>query len=314
MVSRVLLISERPEDQKMAEFVAFSNDLALERVVSPYLLPDVLAQHAESLIFWDADDPVRGEAVGAALANVVSPLRVFAVTDKPLFENPHLAKFPVFGHHLFRRFDEPAPMLLARLAGIILRGEPFGIARYFPEKADIRKIVIKRSGQKHAAVEAIQNIFVRQNVNTRLSALVAQAVDELLMNALFDAPVLPNGMALRRGTDRNADFELIEQEYVVVEVASIFDYIGICVADQFGSLKKSVLMNVLARNLPVDLAHVPSHDPTVSMGLKGIIQSGLSLVFASQPGVRTEVMLFFKPDTTYKDFRSGFRFLSLMMD
>jgi hypothetical protein len=172
--------------------------------------------------------------------------------------------------------------------------------------------MITRAGHKRSAVDAVQNIFVSQDVNSRLSALVAQAVDELIMNAIFDAPVLPNGMPLRRGTDRAADFELIQQEHVTLEVASTDDYVGISVGDQFGSLKKGVLMSFLGRDYH-DEAYVPrKNDPGAGLGLNGIVQTGLSLIFACKPGVRTEVMIFFKKDATYKEFRGGFRFLSVM--
>jgi hypothetical protein len=310
----LLVLSDRTEDLRQAEFMAFANDLPVIQVKDLRTLPALLAQHGKSgslAVFWDADDPVRGELIGAALANRVPSVRIFAVTDDPLHVYPHLSRFPVFGHHFLRRYDPPAPTLYARLLGAALSTDYFGLPRFFPEGVSINRITVTMAGQKRAAVEAIENIFMKQKVNSRLAALVAQAVDELVMNAIFDAPVLPNGMYLRRGTARDADFELIDQEHVRIEVASSPDYVGICVADQFGSLKKGVLMGFLNRDYQGSDYQVPTEDYGAGLGLRGLVQSGLSVLFACKPEIRTEVMVFFRKDATYKDFRGGFRFLSV---
>lgn len=312
MAAQFIIFSEREEDVRLAEFAAFANDVPARRVSRAAELGQCLREAPDSVVLWDAGDPRRAEEVAPMLAHAGSLWRVFAVTDDPLHECAHLGRVPAFGHHLLRRYDEPAPTLYARLAGAALRGTPFGIARYFPEATPCRRITLTRSGQKTSAVEAVQNIFTKQNVNTRLSALVAQAVDELLMNAIFDAPVLPNGAPLRRGTERNADFELIQQEHVHVEVATAQDYVGIGVSDQFGSLRKSVLLGFLNKDYHDREYVLRKNDLGAGLGLNGIIQAGLSLIFACKPGVKTEVMLFFKKDATYRDFRGGFRFLSVL--
>jgi hypothetical protein len=82
------------------------------------------------------------------------------------------------------------------------------------------------------------------------------------------------------------------------------------------SLKKETLLRFLAQDF-----HNSAYDPVRStaqsgagagLGLHGIHQAGLSLLFASAPGERTEVMIFFSMLASYKDFRSGFRFLSVL--
>jgi hypothetical protein len=312
MSTRLIAVSDREEDRRLAEFLAFSNDMPLTVLSKPELVARALGESPNSLVFWDAEDADRAALLAPIFARSVHPTRVFAVTDKGLNDYPHLAAYPIFAHHLFRRYDEPAPTLYARLIDAALRGTPLGLDRYFPEGAVNRKITITRSGQKRAAVEAIENFFIKQNVNTRLSALVAQGVDELLMNAIFDAPVLPNGMPLRRGADRASDFELIEQEHAHIEVASGDEYVGLCVGDQFGSLKKKVLMSFLHKDYQDEAYVLRKGDPGAGLGLHGIIQSGLSMVFVCQPNVRTEVMIFFARGANYRDFRSGFRFLSVI--
>jgi hypothetical protein len=307
-----LIASSREEDLRFGEFLAFANDLPSKQVTSVEQLQKELAANPKSLVLWDAEDSDRSIAMSEALGKHSAPVRVFAVTSQHLNAYAHLAKAPVFSHHFFRRYEEPSPTLYARLVGAAMHPAPFGLDRYFPETAEVSNLRITRSGQKRAAVDAIQAFFVKQNVNSRLAALVAQACDELIMNAVFDAPVLPNGLPMRRGTDRAVDFELIEQEHVNLQMASSDDYVGICVSDQFGSLKKSVLMNFLSKDYYDENYEVRKTDPGAGLGLHGIVQSGLSLLFLCKPGVRTEVMVFFAKGASYKTFRAGFRFLSVV--
>lgn len=312
MAAHFLIVSEREEDLRFGEFLAFANDLASHQVVTAEALQKAMFDFPRSVVLWDAESPEKTAPISDVLAKSTPPSRVFAVTDQPLNTYEHLASAPVFSHHVFRRYGEPAPTLYARLVGAALNPSPFGLSRYFPEAPPITNLKITRSGQKRAAVDAIQNFFTKQRVNSRLAALVAQACDELLMNAIFDAPVLPNGMPLRRGTGRDADFELIEQEHVHLDMASSDDYVGICVSDQFGSLKKSVLMGFLSKDYYGQEYVLRKGDPGAGLGLHGIVQSGLSLLFLSKPGARTEVMIFFAKGASYKNFRGGFRFLSVI--
>lgn len=312
MATHFLIASQREEDLRFGEFLAFANDLPSLHVPTLEALQKALVLNPGSIVLWDAENADTAAPAAELLAKATSPARVFAVTSEALNTYAHLAKAPVFCHHFFRRYDEPAPTLYPRLVAAALHPAPFGLARYFPEAAPASNLAITRSGQKRAAVDAINAFFLKQQVNTRLASLVAQCCDELVMNAIFDAPVLPNGMPMRRGTDRAVDFELIEKEYVHLQMASSSDYVGICVSDQFGSLKKSVLMGFLSQDYHDKGYELRKGDPGAGLGLHGIVQSGLSLLFVSKPGVRTEVMAFFAKDASYKSFRGGFRFLSVV--
>jgi hypothetical protein len=95
-------------------------------------------------------------------------------------------------------------------------------------------------------------------------------------------------------------------------MASSDDYVGVCVSDQFGSLKKQMLMGFLSKDYHSEDYVLRKGDPGAGLGLHGIVQSGLSLLFLCKPGIRTEVMIFFAKGASYKSFRSGFRFFSVI--
>src|SRR6185295_12028559 len=218
------------------------------------------------------------------------------------------------GHHLQRRFQAPAPELYTRLVVAALTPQPFGVSRYFAKGTAIQKINLKRSSHKNAAVEALNSFLTKRGVTSRLAQLAAQATDEMIMNAVFDAPVDALGRRVRKEMDRNLDFELRPEKGVDIEIACGDEYTGICVADAYGSFQRSLLMGLLKKDYAERAYVVRAEERGAGLGVHGLIQAGLSILFVCRAGRRTEVTVFFPNSKTYKDFKAGPRFLSILMD
>jgi hypothetical protein len=252
--------------------------------------------------------------IAQILIKNIDPRRVIVTTDDALNKHEHLFKIRAFNHHITRRRSENAyHTVYARLTKALLAPTAFGIDKYVPPGVTAQTITIKRSGHKSKAVDAIQNFFIKQNVVARLSSLVAQAADELIMNAIFDAPCI-DWNYYRRTTPRDEDFELKAREHVQVSIAGTDEYVVLCVADQFGSLTKQALLNFLSKDYQEEAYTVRKQDPGAGLGLNGVIRAGFSLLFLAKEGVRTDVMLFFPKSGSFKDFREGFRFLGVVAD
>ena len=311
MAKAIITQNRRPEDIRLIDALAFANDLLVVRVQAGQLL-QAYTQAPDSLIFLDGDDREGIEEFKKHLLSKVFPSRVFLISDQVLHAHPDLMEFAVCAHFLVRRFSGPAPTLYSRLVQASQFGFPQGIGAYFPEPADVQQIVITRSGQKQKAVEAIQNVLVKRHVNSRLASLIAQVVDELIMNAIFDAPVLPSGMPLRKSTGRHLDFELIEKEHVFIEIASGQDYTAFSVTDQFGSLRKESLYRSLIREARDKSESLRKEDVGSGLALNGVIKSGVSLFFNCELGKKAQITVLFNHNATFKDFRGGVRFLSVV--
>jgi hypothetical protein len=135
------------------------------------------------------------------------------------------------------------------------------------------------------------------------------------MNAIFDAPFDPaQGGAYRRAYDRGAGFKLSSRETVELEIGACDEYVGITVSDQFGSLQReSVLKHLGLDHTSRGVSYqVKEGDSGAGLGLYKINQLAMALLFATEPGVRTEVSVLFKRAKNYLDFRMGFCFFSIM--
>ncbi len=309
-----LLISERPDDLEFGEFLSSSNNLTFHLASTRDEVRYVLTDFPQTIVFWDATAK-SSNLIAGTLQGVCSPHKVFAITDEPLNAYPELFKVPAFGHHVFRRYLEPAPRIYSRLVAAALTPYPFGLARFFPDSAPSNLITLKKSGQRKAAMEASQNVLRKLGLPSRVASSTAQAIDELLMNAMFDAPVDNKGVQFRKKLDRQSEFDLLGKDQVELELAWNDIAIGIRVGDNYGSLTKEQLLAFLSKNYQ-ESAFSPAkserQEKGAGLGLYGITQSGLSVLFVSKPQVRTEVILIVPRAPDVRQFRSAFRFLSIL--
>lgn len=310
MSARFLAISRRPEDLKFGEYLAASNHLPFHHEMEAKPIEKLLTKHPQWLVYWDLDEVKNHRLVADYVTKYIPAPRLFAVSDRSLSDLGSDMNTELFNHFIRRRYSDPASTIYPKLITGSTEPKPFGLLRFFPEQKKAQKIILSRSGQKAAAVDAIQSFFVKNGVVTRLANLVARATDELIMNAVFDAPGSSNKAVYRDGIDRNADFPLDEMAQVQIEIASAPEYMGLCIADNFGTLKKDTALKHLLQNFKTK-EYVPTVTKGAGLGLHGIVEAGLSFVFVSKPNQKTEVMLFFSKSKNYKDFREGLQFVSI---
>ena len=142
-----------------------------------------------------------------------------------------------------------------------------------------------------------------------MASVVANAVDELLMNAMFDACTDERGRQLYASTPRNTVLPLDGRRAVELNVGFDGPYVGIAAMDQFGSLDKEKLVEHLSKGYRNEAYKVKSSVAGAGIGLATVFRSGGSFLFACDAGQRTEVTVFFQKTDTYKEFRDQFRFI-----
>jgi hypothetical protein len=316
--AQIISVSNRDEDNAFAKEVAEINRCKYVKAPTANELRMALKASLFSVVLWDADhkNTLEGSApnsfqhIGQILRQFSLPSRqVFVITDEPLNKTPYLFNYPAFDHHIYRRYDPPAAQLFGYLAKASLWTEvQFGLEGFVPPKTDIKKLVLKRSGERKPVIQAIENILGQKGVPPKLCVVASQAIDELLMNAIFDAPVADD-YEYRRHLERTKDFELLEREKAEIEIAVSQEYIALSVTDFFGSLKKEAGLAFIRKDYEVKELKVKEVESS-GVGIYGIIKSGLSLLFLLRPGQTTQVVIFVPMVKNFKAFRSAVRFFS----
>lgn len=326
-MSNILIIGDRPEDLSFLQKVASHPILAGEAdadgwritcIKSSNELKQVLSETAkkkEPLVFWDIDHkgaidvghPLSIGRIGQVLQeNMKGPQKVFLLSDESLNKQSFMFNLAVFSHHICRQYDDPAPELTARTVMGVLNPRGFGIKNLLPEGQEIKSVRLKESQERGSLLNEIQKWLDDEKVNPQLVTLAVQATDEMLMNAIFDAP-MEGASYYRRKEPRNKHFPLKEKEQVDFAYGQTADYMIISCRDRFGSLKKSLLFGSIRRDYEKLDYTPPEKDLGAGLGIYGILQGGLSLTFVAEPNISTEVILVIPKLKSMKAFRSASR-------
>ena len=317
-----VLISSRTSD---LDFVAsISRNVGSNFHVFANVSPDIhrfLSRYPDSIIFWDVDhegavDPRKPDSaqnVGLMLSRTVLPPHVFALSDKTVNKLPYLYNFgrQVFVHNILRRNNAPAIEIYSRLVECVSGEQRRGSDGFFIGGSRKQEIRLIEASHRAAAIGATKNFLLKQGLTPRLANQVAQESDELLLNAIYHAPVNAEGERYRQSMDRSVDFKLSPKEQISLAVMSNDSYVGVSVRDQFGSLKIDNLLTTLYRDHSLESPE-PEQDQGAGIGLSKVLESGFSLLLTSIAGEATEATLFFPKVKTHKEFKKNFRFLSMM--
>lgn len=309
MSSQLLVLSERQNDLEFWQKISASEGLKFKSSVETDEILRTLREDPDSLILWDGQcEQLKG--LDQVFLDLGVSSNVFVVTDGPARSYPYLFLPPVFHHHLYRRYDEFAEFLCAQLIRQHDRHGKKGFDQYFRGPVSRHKITLTRSEQKLEAVEIFRDFMISQGVLDRIAHVGADAADELMMNAIFDAPRDAQGRHYRRPVARDASFELVGREQVEAEVLISQQLIGIRVLDQFGSLDPEATLRCLGKNF-ADGYTVDLSEPGAGIGISKLIKSALSLAFNVNPGVSTESIALIGNSPNFRTLRQSFSFFSI---
>ncbi len=321
MKKSLLLISARPEDQSFASEIARANALSLVSVRDMAEGAELIEQTSPSLIFCDissAEDFALlereiQEKVGL-FSDKVDPNRIHLISTEDLEEAPFILESPLFGHFIIRDVHDPisAGRRYARISGSALLERPFGLSNWLAEGTKIQTLSLKMSNHKQEAVEAIRGYLLAAQFNNRMATQIANAVDEMLMNAIFDAPVDELGKQKMAATPRTAVFPLEAQQTVEVQIGFDGEFFGLTAIDHFGSVEKSRLIKHISKVYTEDEYKVRTTTAGAGIGLSTVFRNGGSFVFVVEQGRRTEATVLFKKTSTFREFKEQFRSFSAL--
>ncbi len=170
----------------------------------------------------------------------------------------------------------------------------FGLEKYVLWGTVIHEVEIATYDDKRMVIQDIaafaRSVGCRRHVVSRIEVVA----DELLMNALYDAPAAAQGLDRKDLLSRAVPGgPPISNESVLVRYASDGRFLTISVKDRFGLLKKSDILDNLAR--AATTGGSPLRDPRAGagLGLYFVMQSVSRLVINVSRGQATEAICFF---------------------
>ena len=200
----------------------------------------------------------------------------------------------LFGAHmltnLVARTDATGAQELFVTIQKLLRGEIFGVEKYYAWGAEpiVRRIA---SSLERDAVMAEALAYARtRGIQPRFIDLFSTTVEELVMNALYNAPTDAGGQYRFAATDRRIPVALQPHEAIVLKFVSDGLRLGVSVADPFGSLSEPLLLEYLAKCFRRDDDQVDQKMGGAGLGLYYVFDCVSNMVVNISPGSRTEVI------------------------
>jgi len=168
----------------------------------------------------------------------------------------------------------------------------FGLEKYITTwGVQIHDHVVRNTADKRNAIRSLQAYLQALDSFTSIDSAVVWVADELLMNAMFDAPRDEHGNAKYINRDRG-HLELEPNEAVTLRYCCDGRYFALSVTDPFGSLDRGVMLKYLNRCLGGDVA-MEERQAGAGLGLYIVFNSITQLAFNIEPGKATEVVALF---------------------
>ncbi len=188
----------------------------------------------------------------------------------------------------------PMPLLAEELtvtALKLLRDDIFGLNKYLSWGVETRRIELTDAAQRSEVVDKVTHDVREFGLGPRVASLVSLIADELLSNALYNAPTDDAGMHIHKDSTRHAPRPLSGRDVVALEYGCDARYFAVGVTDQYGSLKRETVLDHLAKCAARGGPDKVNFDTTgAGMGL-GIIYGACNhLVFNLEPAKRAEVI------------------------
>lgn len=199
-----------------------------------------------------------------------------------LFESPQTTSLFCYND----QFDDDEFISSATKA---LRGDVFGLQKYFPWGVTSFTMLVKSYEDKTKAIDIIMSYAQMAGVRGPVRDRMQLVADELMMNALYHAPTDANGNERHAGKSRKELAQLSQVDPIEVQYGCSGTYFGISVRDGFGSLTRKKSLDYLKR-AGTDEAKIEQKAEGAGLGLISVLQSVSKLIFNLDPGYSTEAI------------------------
>lgn len=214
----------------------------------------------------------RGTEACMALLGAGAGAQLPALLDLGAVTNLLVHPMPVLGEEL---------MITAQK---LIHGDLFGAEKYLLWGTQLTEIELSRGAQRADLVGEFAERVRARGQSARVASMAMLVADELISNAVHNAPIDDAGAHYRRELPRDRDLPLDGRHRVRLRWGCDARYLAIEVTDHFGSLDQTTLLRSLARS------DVRETGTGAGMGLALAYRSCDQLVCNLAPGVRTEII------------------------
>jgi hypothetical protein len=174
----------------------------------------------------------------------------------------------------------------------LLTGDIFGIEKYLPDGTPVHYVRLRDFEGRGKAIDTILDFATQAKMRRQVRGAIGSVCEELLMNALYDAPVDEHGNQIFAEIDPHERTKSRSPRPVSIRYAATDAQFAIAVRDRFGRLAKNTILAYIDKCL---------HSPTqidrktygAGLGLYLVANAAASYIVNVAYGIATEVVCTF---------------------
>jgi hypothetical protein len=201
--------------------------------------------------------------------------------------------------------DPLEPDELIVTAEKLLRQDLFGLQKYLRWGVEPLTLTIAESRRKPEYVAQVVDYAASLGCSSRTVELTESIVDELVTNAIFNAPRNEDGTARYRDLHRSESVTLEEHERATLQFACDGDFIAVSTLDPFGALDQDTVVDYLHRCFSKGPRQISEESGGAGIGLYSVFQSVSKFVINLAPRKKTEVISLIDLRLSMKQFRQA---------
>jgi hypothetical protein len=226
------------------------------------------------------------------VAGVEAKRRLLATLEAPMVRHA----VPKLGSWLDlpaeqRTFDGPDEQDLAvglrRL--LHLHGKPLGASPYLIEGFSTTEALITSSENKETSLSAVMELAEALELSDEKKRRIEIVTEELLLNAIYDAPRSPDGKPLYAGVDRRTTIMLDAESPVRLHYGCDGRNFVVSVTDRWGAIERSAVVGSLRKLLDPKSVRPTPGTSGAGLGLMLTYGSSNQLIVHAVPGRFSEV-------------------------
>jgi anti-sigma regulatory factor (Ser/Thr protein kinase) len=262
-----------------------------------------MAQEGRPLFVLDFDSlGAACEEVWQAVIHVRPHTRILAIASprRPRDVGPFFTRYRTT--NLLARNGEVHVGDLRSTVSKILQGEVFGMARYLAPNTHVREQSFHASESKEGLVAMVQAAGREARLDDRLIDQLATVTDEMVTNALYNAPVDEQGRPRYADWPRTRPVTLSPDERAVLSIGADTQRVTISVSDPFGSLGPDCVMDYLAKCFGRGSDQMDEKAGGAGLGMYLMFNSLSQFVVNIAAGKRTEMIGIVDIPSSYREF------------
>ncbi len=291
MISEVksIVIAESEEMLEPLEACLARLGLAPDRMLGASFLPPDPLPHDLIFFAFSADrselrallDKVRPSAQLVALVPPGTDLTTMAF----LIADPRC-------NHVLQIGDERGLDRLTTTASKLLSGDIFGIEKHLPNAEEVNYFRLRNYRGRSEAIDRIVAFAQESKVRRTIRSTIAQVCEELLMNALYNAPVDEYGRSMFANVAPKDRLDLDSPRPVSIRYVNAETHFGVAVRDRFGTLTKETVLRYIHKCLH-SRQQIDGKTMGAGLGLYLVASRAREYIINIAPGVATEAIAVF---------------------